>query len=179
MQARPLFRSRISRSHYEAHLAEKSCDCFMEWHCHFHEYLPSPMISVVWQPCGEKYVCVDVPRSAVIKHWHSLLKRAEETRKESLMPTSIVRGALLDNLILAGCRVCCFFLNIRGLVSPEGTEGEWSGWNYLDMQHRRVKAPSPRAWHMQLHLLNIPAASGLHPENCCSTALQNMPPHSH
>lgn len=95
-----------------------------------------------------KNVCVDVPCSAVIKPWNSLFKRVEETKTKSLVPRSIVRGALLDNVILPDCKVC-FFKTLEDLPTLKGLKGGWRGRNYLDMQHCRFKALSPRAQHMQ------------------------------
>lgn len=103
-------------------------------------------LAAMW---GKICVCVDVPCSAVIKHWNSLSESAEETRMTSLVPRLIVRGALLDDVILPDCRVY-FFTTLEDSSTLKGLrEGGWRGWNHLHVQHCRFKAPSPRARHTQ------------------------------
>lgn len=142
----------------------------------FCEYFVSPRMGAVWAAMwGKISICVDVPHSAVIKHWNNPFKSAEETTSQSLVPGSIVRGALLDDVILPDCRVY-FFTTLEDLSTLKGLrEGGWRGWNHLDVQHCRFKAPSPRAQHTQ-HLFNILAASGLQPENCSSTMKHRASP---
>lgn len=97
----------------------------------------------------EKRVCVNVPHFAVIKHQNSSFKSAKETRMKPLVPRSIVREALLDDVILPDCRVY-FFTTLEDSSTLKGLrEGRWRGWKQLDVQHRRFKAPSPKAQHTQ------------------------------
>lgn len=154
MQGRSLFRPWIFGSHSEAHQAEETWDGIV-----FYRVAPVFLwvvaiskdgcgLAAVW---GKIPVCVDVPHSAVIKQWNSPFKSAEETRMKSLVPTSIVRGAWLDDVSLPDCRVYFFFFTtledpstLKGL-----REGGWRGWNHLDVQRCRFKAPSPRARRTQ------------------------------
>lgn len=145
--------------------------CFTEWHLW--------VLAVSKDGCGlaamwGRTTCL------FIKHWDSPFKSAEETRMKSLMPRSIVRGALLDDEILPDCRVYFYFYDIRGFTNPEGTKGG---------RMERMKPPGCAAlqvWSSKsqgsaytVHLFNIIAASRLHPEDCSSTTCHREPPCTH
>lgn len=115
--------------------------CFTEWHLW--------VLAISKDGCGlaamwGRTTCL------FIKHWDSPFKSAEETRMKSLMPRSIVRGALLDDEIYQIAGFIFIFTTLEDSPTLKGLrEGGWRGWNHLDVQHCRFESPSPRAQHTQ------------------------------